>query len=188
MRKKIFLQVCLDEQRKIIKDYFPILLYTKKNNNKSWIIWKGKIEVRLVRAHLVQGSLSFHNLVLSFHNSNSKPITHNPNPTVTQKTQHFCLITKLSHISQFLTPLFVKMMDRNTLTLHRRLWLPLASLYFSTLQTQLHRNPAQPPPTTNPESTTINQAPPPPTTNLEIHNLHHQTALNTTTTSTKKSE
>ena len=80
------------------------------------------------------------------------------------------------------------MMDRNPLTLHRRLWLPLASLFFSTLQTQLHRNLAQPPPTANPESTTINQAPPPPTTNLEIHNLHHQTALNTTTTSTKKSE
>ena len=185
MRKKIFLQVCLDEQGKIIKDYFPILLYTKK---KKLDYLEGKNRFQVSKGSFGQGLLSFHNLVLSFHNSNSKPITHNPNPIVTQKIQHFCLITKLSHISQFLTPLFAKMMDRNPLTLHRRLWLPHAFLFFSTLQTQLHPNLAPLPPMSNPESTTINQAPPPPTTNLEIHNHNHQTALNTTTTSKKKSK
>ena len=46
-------------------------------------------------------------------------------------------------------------------------------------QTQLHPNLAPPPPTANPESTTINQAPPPPMANPETgnHNLYHQQPL-----------
>ena len=110
---------------------------------------------------------------LGFHNSNSKPITHNPNPTIIQKIQHFCLVTKLTHIYQFLTPLFAKN-DGPTHWHYTRLWLLPTSLFFSALQTQLHWKPT--PTTTNDKPRNPQPQPPPPI------------ALNTTTTSTKKSE
>ena len=44
--------------------------------------------------------------LLNAHNSNSKPVTYNPNPTVTQKLKTFCLVTKLIHMSQLLSLLF----------------------------------------------------------------------------------
>ena len=51
---------------------------------------------------MVSPSLSFLNSVFKTHNSNSKP-------TITQKLQNFCLLTKPSHISQLLSPPFAKL-------------------------------------------------------------------------------
>ena len=134
-----------------------------------------------IKAHLVQGCLSFHISVLSFYNSNSKPITHNSNSTITQKIEHFCLVTKLSYVSQILTSLFAKMMDPPTDTTQKNMVAICVPFLFCS------SNPTPPPPTatlhplpstklhtTNGKSR--NPQPPPPT------------ALNTTTTSTKKSE
>ena len=114
-------------------------------------------------------------------------MTHHPNSIVTQKFQHFCLITKLSHVSQFLSSLFAKMMDPPTDTTQKNM---VATRVFkpSYIETQIHHHQWQ----------TLH---PPPSTKLHLY--HHQwqsknpqpqpqppppTAFNTTTTSTKKSE
>ena len=123
-------------------------------------------------ACLVQRCLSFHNSVLNFHNSNSKPITHNSNSTITQKIQHFCLVTKLSHVTQFLTSLFAKIMDPPIDTTQQNMVATRVPFFFFCSS-----NPATPKPsstTTNGKPRNPQPQPPPPTT------------LNTTTTSTKK--
>ena len=111
--------------------------------------------------------------MLNFHNSNSKPITYHSNSIVTQKFQHFCLVTKLSHVSHILTSLFAKMMDSPTDTTQKNMVATrVPFLFYSS-------NPATPKPsstTTNGKSRNPQPQPPPPT------------ALNTITTSTKKSK
>ena len=169
------------------------------------------------RARLVWGSLSFHNLVLNFHNSNSKLITHNPNTTITQKIQYFWLVTKLNHVSQFLTQIFVKMMDPPTDTTYPTLLFghkthSCISIFISTFcqndrPTHWHYIEDYgccPRPFSfllfKHSSTTTNNVKPrihhhqpsSTTTNDKLRNPQLQppppTALNTTTTSTKKSE
>ena len=88
-------------------------------NNQKFILESQKTSMNpyqklFENLRAVQRCLSFHNSVLNFHNSNSKPITHNSNSTITQKIQNFCLVTKLNHVSQFLTSLFAKIMDPPT--------------------------------------------------------------------------
>ena len=100
------------------------------------------------RTCLVSPSLSFLNSVFKTHNSNSKP-------TITQKLQNFCLLTKPSHISQLLSPPFAKIVEPTDQS--------FSTIFFpyprdSTWRTwNPHPNPvSSPPPTTNPNSTTIN--------------------------------
>ena len=127
------------------------------------------------------------------------------------------MVTKLSHISQFLISLFAKMMDlptnytQNVMLATRVpfIFCSSSSFIFSNqkthkmqsnryTQTQLHPNLAPPPPTANPESTTNSKPrihhhqPSSTTTNGKPRNRQPQplppTTLNTTTTSAKKSE
>ena len=104
---------------------------------------------------MVSPSLSFLNTVFKTHNLNSKPITHNSKPTITQKLQNFCLLTKPSHISQLLSPSFAKMVEPTDQSFST-VFFPY--LHDSTWRTwNPHPNPvSSPPPTTNPDSTTIN--------------------------------
>ena len=104
---------------------------------------------------MVSPSLSFFNTVFKTHNSNSKPITHNSKPTITQKLQNFCLLTKPNHISQLLSPSFAKMVEPTDQSFST-VFFPY--LHDSTWRTwNPHPNPvSSPPPTTNPDSTTIN--------------------------------
>ena len=122
------------------------------------------------RARLVYGYLNFHISVLSFHNSNSKPITHHPNSIFTQKFQHFCLVTKLSHISQ---SIFAKMMDPPTDNTQKNM---VATRIFkpSYTETQLHHHQWQ----------TLH---PPPSTKLHLHHHQRQIQKSTTTTTTTNS-
>ena len=107
------------------------------------------------RARLVSPSLSFLNIVFKTHNLNSKPITHNSKPTITQKLQNFSLLTKPSHISHLLSPSFAKMVEPTDQSFST-VFFPY--LHDSTWRTwNPHPNPvSSPPPTTNPDSTTIN--------------------------------
>ena len=104
---------------------------------------------------MVSPSLSFLNLVFKTHNLNSKPITHNSKPTITQKIQNFCLLTKLSHISQLLSPPFAKMVEPPDQSFSTAFFpYPCDSTWITW---NPHPNPvSSPPPTTNLDSTTIN--------------------------------
>ena len=106
------------------------------------------------RTCLVSPSLSFLNSVSKTHNSNSKP-------TITQKLQNFCLLTKPSHISQLLSPPFVKMKEP-TDQFFSIVFLPT---WLTWRTWNPHPNPvSSPPPMTKPNSTTIN------TTNIHTKN------------------
>ena len=95
-------------------------------------------------------------------------MTHHPNSTVTQKFQHFCLVTKLSHVSQFLSSLFAKMMDPPTDTTQKNM-VAIRVFKLSSTTTNgkpfIHNHqPSSTSTTTNGKSRNPQPQPPPPTT------------------------
>ena len=99
---------------------------------------------------------SRHESVFITHNLNSKPITYNLKPTITQKLQNFCLLTKPSHISQLLSPPFAKMVEPTNQSFSTAFFPYLRDSTQRTWNPHLNSVSSPPPPTTNLDSTTIN--------------------------------